>query len=134
MSSCVNLLRFKCKDQGFNLSLCFFFKNCYHSFFHLRWLFSLWKKWSNKKEICIKLWICKWFYERKFFWGNYSTKMFKQLKFTNSLHYSQTRIEVQQENKENEERWNKKEKHIRCNLEFTFIRQCGFHQNNNILL
>jgi hypothetical protein len=39
----------------------------------------------------------KWFYERKCFWGNYSTKMFKKLKFKNSLHHSQTSIEVQQE-------------------------------------
>jgi len=55
--------------------------------------------------------------------------MFKQLKLRNSLHHSQTSVEVQQE-----ERKMKKKKNLGCDLGFTFIRQCGFHQNNNILL
>ncbi len=46
----------------------------------------------------------------------------------NSIHHSQTSTKAQQEERK------MKREDIRFGLRFTLILQCGFHQNNNILL
>jgi hypothetical protein len=49
-------------------------------------------------------------------------------KIRNSIHHSQTSTKAQQEERK------MKREDIRFGLRITLILQCGFHQNNNILL